>query len=80
MGFRFDQWVFSWRMTKESLEGETSFSSGGFFLLRGDERVVLEICFYSFFFFLVDERVLLYNHLFLFHTFLRLLCLFVVAM
>lgn len=35
MGFRFDQWVFSWRMTKESLEGETSFSSGGFFCFEG---------------------------------------------
>lgn len=40
-GFALTHWVFSWRMTKESLEGETSFSSGGFFLLRGDERVVL---------------------------------------
>lgn len=48
MGFRFDQWVFSWRMTKESLERGLSFSSGGFFLLRGDERVVF-VDIFSFF-------------------------------
>lgn len=38
-GFRFDQWVFSWRMTKESLEGVNFFFTSvvvASFAFRGD--------------------------------------------